>query len=89
MSIGRGGTDAGGARRLGNGEPTGPLLADQAQGGLDQRLAQIAVMIAAPPAGTFRPIRVRRIYIKGRNGAAEISSYNHGAAFDFAQAEED
>ena len=47
MPIGRRRADAGKARGLGEGEARRALLGDQLQRGADQRLAQIAVMIAA------------------------------------------
>ena len=50
MAVGRRRADAGVARGLGEGETCGPFLADQVEGGLDQGLPQVAVMVAAPPA---------------------------------------
>ena len=50
MPVGRGWTHAGSARGLGEGEPRRALLGDEVEGGADQRLAQVAVVIAAPPA---------------------------------------
>ena len=50
MAVGRGRADAGLARGLGEGEARRALLGNQVECGLDQRLAQVAVMIAAPPA---------------------------------------
>src|SRR5271169_187509 len=47
MPIGRRRADSGEARGLGEGEAGRTLLGDQLQRGADQRLAQIAVMIAA------------------------------------------
>src|SRR5439155_14884091 len=47
MAIGRGGADAGHARGIGEGEPGRALLRDQVERCLQQRLLQIAVMIAA------------------------------------------
>src|SRR5277367_1254271 len=47
MPIGRRRADPGEARGLGESEAGRALLGDQFQGGADQRLAQIAVMIAA------------------------------------------
>lgn len=49
MPIRRGRTDPGRARRIGKGEPARTFLGDQVERGLDQRLAQIAVVIAATP----------------------------------------
>src|SRR3954468_9571718 len=48
MPVGRRRADPGPARRVGEGEPGRPLLRDQVERGADERLAQIAVMIAAP-----------------------------------------
>ncbi len=56
VSIGGGGADAGGARGLGEREPGRAVLGDQAQRGLDQCLAQIAMVVAFP--------HVRRLYIR-------------------------
>src|SRR5262249_2593183 len=42
-------TNPGRASGVGEGEPTRPLLGDQVERGADQGLAQIAVVIAAPP----------------------------------------
>ena len=50
MAVGRGRADAGLARGLGEGEARRTLLGNQLERGADQRLAQVAVMIAAPPA---------------------------------------
>jgi hypothetical protein len=50
VAVGRCRADTGLARRLRKGEPRRPLLGDEIQRRADQRLAQIAVMIAAPPA---------------------------------------
>ena len=50
MAVGRGRADAGLARGLGEGEARRALLGNQVEGGVDQRLAQVAVMIAAAPA---------------------------------------
>ncbi len=47
MPVGRGVGDAGLPRHLGHGEALRPPLRDQRQGGGDQRLGQIAVMVAA------------------------------------------
>ena len=50
MAVGRGRADAGLARGLGEGEPRRSLLGNEIQRRADQRLAQVAVMVAAPPA---------------------------------------
>src|SRR5262249_6015940 len=50
MAIGRRWADASLPGRLGEGEAGGTLLRNEVEGGADQRFAQIAVMIAAPPA---------------------------------------
>ena len=47
MPVGRGGADAGHARGIGEGEAGRALLGDQVERCLQQRLFQIAVMIAA------------------------------------------
>ena len=61
MPIGRGRTDAGPARGLGKGEAGGTLLRDQFQRGAQQRLLEIAVVIAAR-SGVF-PAHVKRSYM--------------------------
>ena len=48
MAIGRRRADPGRARRVGEGEARRPFSRDQLERGADQRLAQIAVVIAAP-----------------------------------------
>ena len=50
VAVGRGRADAGLARGLGEGEPRRALLGNQIERSVDQRFAQVAVMIAAPPA---------------------------------------
>src|SRR5262245_21091237 len=50
MAIGRRRADAGLPGCLGEGEAGGTLLRNEVEGGADQRLTQVAVMIAAPPA---------------------------------------
>src|SRR5262249_45252618 len=47
MPIGSGRADPGRAGSIGEGKPRRPLLGDQVERGADQRLAQIAVVIAA------------------------------------------
>jgi len=49
VAIGGGRADPGPARGVGKGKPSRALFRDQVERGLDQRLAQIAMMIAAPP----------------------------------------
>ena len=51
MPVGRRRADPGRARRVGKGEPGWAFLRDQVERGVDQRLAQIAVVIAPPLAG--------------------------------------
>ena len=53
MAIRRGGADAGPARRFGEGEAGGALLGNQFEGGANQRLLQIAVVVAALPRFQF------------------------------------
>ena len=53
MPVRRRRADPGPARRVGEGEPGRSLLRDQVERGADQRLAQIAVMIAAPRVSVF------------------------------------
>src|SRR5260370_17230287 len=67
MAVGRRRADPGPARRIGKGEAGRSLLGDQIERGADQRLAQIAVVIAAPPVAIValpRPAHVRDFYIK-------------------------
>ena len=47
MSVGRGGADTGRPRGIGEGESRRAFFGDQAERRLQQRLLQIAVMIAA------------------------------------------
>src|SRR5205807_2981891 len=59
MAVGRSRADPGPARRLGKGKAGRPLARDQIERRLDQRLAQIAVVIAAAlPRSLFRPPHV-------------------------------
>ncbi len=51
MAVRRGGADAGSARGVREGEACRPLLGDEIERRRDERLAQIAVMIAAPAPG--------------------------------------
>jgi hypothetical protein len=65
MPIGRGGADAGGAGSIRKGEPGGPLFRDQIEGGLDQCLAKVAMVIApASKRSLSRPAHVNEFYIK-------------------------
>ena len=48
MAIGCRRADAGRTRRFGESEARGPLFGDERESGADQRLAEIAVVIAAP-----------------------------------------
>ncbi len=67
MAVGRGGTDAGKPRRLGQAEAGRPILLDERAGGLEQDLLQIAVMIgtrAAPAVVGGR--HVSGFYFKAR-----------------------
>src|ERR1051325_3652976 len=67
MTVGRGRTDSGPARRLGKGKAGRALTGDQVKRRLDQRLAQIAVVIAAAlPRSLFRPPHVNDYNIDGR-----------------------
>src|SRR5437868_7693362 len=61
MPVGSRRTDPCGARRVGKGEPRRTLLGNQVERGADQRLAQIAVVIAAPPGRLIvsRPAHAR------------------------------
>src|SRR5208337_1810741 len=67
VAIGGRGTDAGQPRRLGDGEAGGAFLGDQRCRGLDQRLAQVAVVIAAPFESALPcPTHVKELYIRRR-----------------------
>ena len=59
MPVGRGRADPGSPRGLGEGEPRWSLLGNQIQRRADQRFAQVAVMVAAPPAAA-RPTHDQR-----------------------------
>src|SRR5262249_45231037 len=52
MAVKRSRGNAGNLRGIGNGEPAQAALGDETLGGLDQRLAQIAVMVTALVEGT-------------------------------------
>jgi len=67
MPIRRGGADAGHARGIGKGKSGRALLRDQIERRLQQRLFQIAVVIAALGAGlilVLAPAHVKAIYMK-------------------------
>src|SRR5580700_8863241 len=61
MAVGSRRAYPGGARRVGEGEPGRSFLGNQVERGADQRLAQIAVMIAASPGRLIvsRPAHAR------------------------------
>src|SRR5512139_3238237 len=69
VAVRRSGTDAGPARRFGKSEARRTLLGDQFQRRTDQRLLEVAVVVAArllPPrfaAAVLRPAHVKSIYI--------------------------
>src|ERR1700722_5163997 len=68
MPVRRGRADSGPARRVGEGEPRRPFLCDQVERRVDQRFAQIAVMVAAPfplrfVRGLPRPSHVKEPYM--------------------------
>src|SRR6266550_4346817 len=64
MPIGRRRADAGKSRRLRKGEPGGPLAGDQIERRTDQRLLEIAVMVAARRRPLVPiPRHVKRVYI--------------------------
>ena len=72
MPIGRGRTDAGGAGCVRKGEPGRPFFRDQIEGGLDQCLAKVTVVISPPTARSLsRPAHVKGFYFES---AAETSS---------------
>src|SRR5260370_13912629 len=66
MAVGRRRTDARRARGIGEGEAGRALLLDQLARGLDQRFAQIAVVIGA--LGPTFPTHVKGVYIKAASG---------------------
>jgi len=65
VTVRRGGADAGHARGIGKGKAGRALLPDQVERGLQQRFAQIAVMIAALAALilVFAPAHVKDFYM--------------------------
>src|ERR1700681_384469 len=65
MSIGRGGTNSGRARRLRKGKARRPFPGDQLERGADQRFLEIAVVIAALTPGVPRPAHVKGLYMSG------------------------
>ena len=69
MPVGRGRADAGHARGIGKGETGRALFRDQVERRLQQRLFQIAVMIAALGAALFlAPAHVKGFYMSRRKG---------------------
>ena len=66
VPVGRGRADTGQARGLGDGEAGWPLLADQAQRRLDQRFAQVSVMISAASRAAWLKAHVMKVYIEPR-----------------------
>src|ERR1700751_6014514 len=65
MAIGCSLADPGRSCGIRKGKPGGTFFRDQVEGGLDQRLAKIAVMIAAASARPLsRPAHVMRFYIR-------------------------
>src|SRR6185437_2734782 len=75
MTVGRGRTDTGEPRGLGDGEAGGPLLGNQMERRIEQRLAQIAVMVTAPliVAAWSRPAHVNVFYISWSANPLSIS----------------
>ena len=69
MPVGRGRADAGPARRFGKGEAGRPLLRDQIERGADQRLLQIAVVIAARARCPACPAHVKGAYMTPREAS--------------------
>src|ERR1700732_5311163 len=67
MAVGRRRADPGRARRVGEGGPRRPFLGNQVERGADQRLAQIAVVVAAPPGRLIvsRPAHARYSTTRG------------------------
>src|SRR5262245_1399623 len=65
MPVGRRRTDPGPARRLREGEASGPLFRDQFQRRVDQGLFQVAVVVAARarPSALPGPAHVKSVYI--------------------------
>src|SRR6202020_2479924 len=74
MPVGCGGTDAGRTRGIREGKTRGPLLRDQAECCLQQRLFQIAVVIAALGAARFlAPAHVKDFYMsRGKRSLARL-----------------
>jgi hypothetical protein len=66
MAIGRRRTDTRRTRGIGEGEARRAFLLDQLARGLDQRFAQIAMMIRA--LGPMFPTHVKGVYIKVASG---------------------
>src|SRR5436189_2227987 len=75
MAIGCGRANTSRARGIGKGEPGRTLFRDQVEGRLDQRLAQIAVMIASAPARPLsRPTHVKCFYMSSGHMADAFSA---------------
>src|SRR5246127_3820905 len=73
VAIGGGRADPGRACGIGKGKPCWAFFCDQVEGRLDQRLAQIAVVIAAPSARPLsRPAHVKCFYIKSKADSRRI-----------------
>ena len=72
MPVRRRGAHPGQACGLGDGEAGWPLFANQAQRALNERLPQIAMMIATPPGPAMLPAHVRKIYMPPPFSAALI-----------------
>jgi hypothetical protein len=67
MPVGGGGADRSQPRRLGDGEASGAFFRDQRCRGLDQRLAQVAVVVASPFETALPcPAHVTKLYIRRR-----------------------
>src|SRR6516225_10094873 len=73
VAVGCGRANPGRSRGICKGEPGVTFFRDQVEGCLDQRLAQIAVMIAAASARPLsRPAHVKGFYISLRPGSRRI-----------------
>src|SRR5215203_3893113 len=71
MAIGGRWADAGPARGIGEGESGGPFLGDQFEGGANQRLLQVAVMVSARSAAAF-PTHVKGTYMAAPAPSTEL-----------------
>src|SRR5260370_12812818 len=73
MPVGRCRADAGESRRLRKGEPGGPLAGNQIERRTDQRLLEIAMMVAARRRPLVAiPRHVKRVYITGGNASTRL-----------------